>query len=444
MKSLRVGAATVDISPQKPQFLFGYPHVERYSSGIHDPIQSNALYLRCESAEGRLTGEAMFIANDIIFVDKQITHEVRTRIQRQTGISPSSIMVSATHTHSAPVIVDYASNRDDPVVPAADPAYRQFLIDSIVRAGVTAAERAVPASLGFGVTQVEGVGTNRRDPHGPADHEVPIVVVRDHNNRPLACMLVYSMHPTVLHQDSTLVSADFPAFARRYLCSRAFGGPIPVIYHTGTAGNQSPRHVTRANTFAEAERLGSLLGEAVQRALPRLTYHSSVHIQVAQELVDLPRRDFPDPGLAQQMRDDAAERLEELRRREAARQEIRTAETDLFGADEVLTLARAARQGVLEPFYQRCLPAEVQVIAVGPHRYVGWAGELFVEYGLELKQRAAGAFGITMANGELQGYVVTEQAAAEGGYEASNALFSWRSGPLLLDAALRALKRVGR
>ncbi len=34
-----------------------------------------------------------------------------------------------------------------------------------------------------------------------------------------------------------------------------------VIYHTGPCGDQGPRHVTRANTFDEAKRLGHLLGE---------------------------------------------------------------------------------------------------------------------------------------------------------------------------------------
>ena len=68
------------------------------------------------------------------------------------------------------------------------------------------------------------------------------------------------MHPTVLHEDSTLVSGDFPAMTRQYLQEHVLGADCPVLYHTGPSGNQSPRHVTRANTFDEAERLGGLLG----------------------------------------------------------------------------------------------------------------------------------------------------------------------------------------
>ena len=38
---LLAGAATADITPQDSQFLFGYPHVRRYSIGVHDPLLSS-------------------------------------------------------------------------------------------------------------------------------------------------------------------------------------------------------------------------------------------------------------------------------------------------------------------------------------------------------------------------------------------------------------------
>ena len=42
---LTAGSATADITPDRPQFLFGYPHVRRYSTGVHDPLLSSALFL---------------------------------------------------------------------------------------------------------------------------------------------------------------------------------------------------------------------------------------------------------------------------------------------------------------------------------------------------------------------------------------------------------------
>ncbi|MEY4261314.1 MAG: hypothetical protein RLZZ625_150 [Pseudomonadota bacterium] len=43
--TLQAGSSQVDMSPKDSQFLFGYPHVERYSTGINDPLLSSSLYL---------------------------------------------------------------------------------------------------------------------------------------------------------------------------------------------------------------------------------------------------------------------------------------------------------------------------------------------------------------------------------------------------------------
>jgi hypothetical protein len=431
---MRAGAATSDITPVDSQFLFGYPHVARYTTGVHDPLLSSALYLEVEDQE------LLFVANDVIFVSKATTERVRRRIEAAAGVPAGHIMVTATHTHSGPVTVDYVSNEGDPVVPRADPAYLELLEDGIVSAALAARASARPAEAGLAVADGTGVGTNRRDPDGPRDSEVPVLMVRAAGGgEPLACMLVCCMHPTVLHEDSTLVSGDFPAMARHYLQREVLGPDCPIVYHTGPAGNQSPRHVTRANTFAEARRLGETLGRAVARVMPEIAYASSARLQSARAFVDLPRREFPSAAEAQRRQRRARERLERLRQCGASRQEVRTAEVDWFGAEETLTLARAAQEGRIEAFYRECLPAEVQVLKVGPWAYVALPGELFVEYGLAIKRCAPNAFVISLANGELQGYIVTSEAAREGGYEASNALFGPEGGQQLVGAACQLL-----
>jgi hypothetical protein len=45
-----------------------------------------------------------------------------------------------------------------------------------------------------------------------------------------------------------------------------------------------------------------------------------------------------------------------------------------------------------------------------------------------------------MANGETQGYITTKEAAEEGGYEASNALFSYETGLLFVEKTLEMCK----
>ncbi|MGH8018173.1 MAG: hypothetical protein ACREIA_07755, partial [Opitutaceae bacterium] len=252
-------------------------------------------------------------------------------------------------------------------------------------------------------------------------------------------MLVCAMHPTVLHEDSTLITADFPYFTRQYLRRDAMPASCPVLFHQGASGNQSPRHVTRANTFAEAGRIGEILGRNVEDALSSIVYRREVAVQVKGATLDAVPRQFPTSDAAAQQLAAARARYTRLKSEGAARQAVRTAECDVFGAEETAELAGAAADGRLAAAIAACMPAEIQAIKIGPWTFVGWPGEFFVEFALELRRRAPGTFVITMANGELQGYIVTGEAAAKGVYESSNAIFAPSNGPRFIDATLALL-----
>jgi len=432
---LFAGAAVVDISPLDRQFLFGYPHVERYCTGVHDPLLGSALYL----SDGET--DVLLIANDVALLSRQTAERVRRQIEQRTGVSAEHILLSATHTHSGPITVDMLSNEADPVVPPADPGYVAGLEQGMVAAAEAARQAARPAEIARVVADGSCVGTNRHDPGGPADPEVPVFLVRDPGSHAyLAAMLVCSMHPTVLHEDSTLVSADFPGMTRQYLQEQVLGDAAAVLHHTGPAGNQSPRHVTRGNTFDEARRLGHLLGSAIRRAMVDVDFRDTLVLRCRRASVDLPLRRFPGVGAAQARLETAARRLDELRRLGAPPKEVRTAECDWFGAEEELALARAAAEGRVEPIHATVSPAEVMLVELGPWKLVAWPGEVYVEFGLEVKARSPDTYVISLAGGETQGYLVTEEAVRNGWYEAGNALLaSPESGRRLVGATLGLL-----
>jgi hypothetical protein len=438
-QSLAAGAATVDITPGKPMSLYGYPHVPRLSTGVGDPLLSVAVCL--ESA-----GSAVLcIANDVIFVSRATTARVRDRVSAETGIPAGHILIGATHTHSGPATVDYVSNSDDPTVPKVDAAYLACLEDAMSRAAIQAWQSRRPAEAAFISADATGIGTNRHHPDGPSDLSVPVLGIRDRaTGEPIALLLVCTMHPTVLHADSTLVSGDFPAYARSYLQQNVVGASCPIAYFMGAAGDQSPRHVTRANTFAEAERIGHILGRAVETALGTAHYTSHLPLAAGQAWVDLPRRVPPPLAEAEQLMHHARARLEQKMRDGSPAADVRTAECDLFGAEETVAIARAAEQGRLTQALADCLPAEIQVLAIGSHRLVGWPGEFFVEFAARLRDPFPEAHVISCANGDLQGYIVTQEAVDQQRYEAGNALLrSPDAGQIVVDrtiALLQALK----
>jgi neutral ceramidase len=437
--TLLAGTAVRDLTPQKPLFLAGYPHVPRISEGVHDPLLASALYL------GDGSQAQLFIAADALFISAATTAVCRAAIHEATGIPQVSILISATHTHSAPITSSILAWRDDPVVPPPDPDYLEYFHRNIIATGVAAFEGAEPARLAITSAQADGVGCNRLDSGGPFDSEVGLLAVQRQRDRKLAgLLLIYGMHPTVLHEDSRLVSADFPCFTREQL--RKTHPHLITVYHAGPCGNLSPRYHVKSQTFAEAEKLGRRLGDSVLRALEKLgdnDFTQTPPLVSAQTRAELPPNSFLPVAEAEAKLRQARSDYETLKLGNAPHGPIRTAECAVFGCEEALTLARAQASGELRQWQQRFQRAEVQVFRIGDAFIVAWPGEQFVEYALELK-RAAGkrTFAISLANGELQGYIVTPEAAAAGGYEAAFALFRPEAGQRLVNASLSLIKEM--
>ena len=150
------GAAHADITPEGAVFLCGYPHVERISAGVHDRLSSSALFL----SDGDTP--LLFVANDVAAVSKAAAGRSRQRIQRETGIPATHVMITATHTHSGPLTGDMLCAESDPAVPKTDPRYLRRLEDGIVEAAVRAHRNAGPARIGLAIADGSCVGESAR------------------------------------------------------------------------------------------------------------------------------------------------------------------------------------------------------------------------------------------------------------------------------------------
>ena len=439
LNNLKAGAAIANITPEESYFLFGYPFVERMSTGVHDCLLSSVLYLT-DGVE-----QCLFVSNDIIYISKDSTTRIRKAIFDKTGVPITNILIAATHTHSAPVTAELVISANDPIVPRVDKKYLEFVELSAINAACEAFANAVSAEIGFVVGDATGVGTNRHNPSGPKDMEVPTMLVRNLNKEYIACMLVCSMHPTILHEDSTLYSSDIPHYVRETLQKDYLGNDCPVIYFTGAAGNQSPRHVTKANTFEEAKRIGEIVANSVKSKLSnKILYASDLSILASHKLVDLPKREFPTVEWTQNHRNKIKELFEDLKKSSSNPQEIRTAEVNWFGSEELLYLSTLAHSSVVGKAYRSCLPVEIQIVKMGVWSFIAWPGEIFVEYALELKQRFDNVCLITCANGELQGYIITKEAQEKGFYEAGNSFFDFKSGEILIQETVGLLERMNK
>lgn len=435
--SLRSGVAICDISPRKPMFLAGYPHVPRISTGFHDPVLASALFL----SDGRTP--LLLISVDVLFITRESTKLCREEIGRTCSVPATNILISATHTHSAPVTASMLAWREDPVVPSPDAEYMRHFHDGIIQAAQEACKTARPAQLAVSTARIEGVGSNRLAPDGPFDPEAGLILLRA-EGRLIALSLIYGMHPTVLHEDSTLVSSDFPHYTREQI--RAAIPGITTVYHTSACGNLSPRYDVRGQTFPEAERLGRKLGDQVLSAIRELgdtDFRDDISLVATQGFAELLPNRFPSVNEAQTSLEEARSNFLRLQRENARHGPLRTAECIVLGCEEGLTLAKAQAVGETSRLQESYQHAEVQVFRIGDTFLVGLPGEQFVEYALELKRIAPGRTCIaSLANGELQGYIVTPEARTQLCYEAAFSLFAAESGQRLLDTALRLMKEL--
>jgi neutral ceramidase len=436
--TLMAGAATADISPTRPMALFGYPHVERISTGVHDPLLASALYLRNGD------NAVVLVALDLLVLDPPTARAIRRAVARKLAVSEEGVFISCTHTHSGPVTSRLLAWCCDPTVPRPDSAYFEFLLECVLDSVDRAACAAVPAEIAWSTAEARGVGGNRLSPSGVTDPEAGILAVREAGGgRLLAVAAIYGMHPTVLHEDSTLVSSDFPHYARQHLRDE-FGQSLVVLYHTAPCGNQSPRFFVRGQTFAEAERLGRALGRAVALSLAGLDdrqFHTGGPLAGKLRAVDLPRRTLPPVADAERLVAAYRAEYERLKSEQGEPAQVRTAECAVFGAEGTLMLARLDDRGQIEKMLRAYRPIEVQALRIGEGCLAGLPGELFTEYALDIKRRWPGrVFPVSLVNGHLQGYVVTAEAAQAGGYEAlSSVLDGPKAGERLVDAALEVL-----
>src|SRR5688500_18635202 len=96
---LTVGAAAVDVTPPRGCPMAGYYSV-RGAEGTHDLLFAKALVLEKDGVKAAL------VALDLISTTRGLVEESRKLIEKQTGIPGKHVMISATHSHTGPVLWD--------------------------------------------------------------------------------------------------------------------------------------------------------------------------------------------------------------------------------------------------------------------------------------------------------------------------------------------------
>ncbi len=442
---LKAGTALIEITPPQGLELAGYPHYPRYNTGAHDPLYAACLYFNNGQTE------IAMVTLDLLFFSKQHVAEVRRRAEAACGIPAGHIMIGTSHTHSGP----WASGRLDIESLEAGIGqpmeYVEELISKITEILVTAKKNAFDAAFTSGVAfcgAEQGVGGNRRIPGGPHDPLVSVLAVKDMKDVVRGIFVNFTLHPTFIHEWSTVCTADYPAYVRVQLGEMEKNAVVG--FAQGASGNQSSRYYRQGESYDEAERVGRLIGKAAHTVLDKADWQTELDIRVASTTIDVILRDF---GTEEELRAQVAhdekiyKDLYAKYGQSTNRDEYylwQNANLKLLGSEDQLGYILLRKKGLRIELLEDEMPVEIQVIRLGGTCVVGVPGEQFVEYGLYVKAMAGFDMVVynTNTNGCLPGYMYTPESLVTGGYETDTSMLDIKFGRRLVDAILDTTDKV--
>lgn len=421
----------------------GFPlagcRTDRISQGVKDELHARAVVL-----EGGQT--IALVTLDILAVDADTVGKIRALAHKQTGISAENILICATHTHTAAATVPIFNT-----VP--DKTYMEFLIAAAAGAVTGAWVRRKPAVLRLGKEKEESISFNRRvilkdgsviiggleddtpvdtirEIEGGIDPDVDVILAEDEDGNPIAVVTNFACHADIV--TGTEYSADYPAYVEAEV-NAMLGGDFPVLVLTGAGADinhldvlDPPAVATRARYYDpkgrdKCIRFSKILGAKV--ALAALKGEATTpDIRCTSSRLSMPLR-APRPSELEW-----AEKM-------LAQDDIPTKER--IAANEIFRLRDLQRE-------VETVELEIQVMRIGESAILTVPCEVFCEIGLALKKMSEldHAMISALTNG-YEGYMITEKAYENGGYEAQAAFSSkltQHAGELLIQHMREQLK----
>ncbi len=427
--AFKAGFAERDITPD-----IGMEQPGGYGKAFHR-IRHDACKVRASVFDDGKTQVAI-VGLDALIIRRPTVAAARKAIAAKTGLAPESILISASHSHSAgPTGMILPGEYDDGSDQIKKLAYEQsscadanFLAKvehALIDATCDAFEHRAGASAAAGYGADGTVAFNRRflmkdgltrthpgqgnpdivEPAGPIDPQVGVLGAWDSSGKLLGCVVNYACHCTTGPGGT---SADYVFYIEKTI--RGFAGEqAVVVFLPGMAGdvtqvdNRNPYQIKQSGEQV-SELVGGHVGAEALKSLLTLRPGAGSLQPLAFETrtVKIPHRAPSAEHLAQAM---------ELVQRGAPPKGVD--QTDwIFAKETVLVDHRIKRHPIAD--------VEVQAIQVGPAVFLTSPAEYFCQFGLDLKagSKFPVTFPVSLAN-DCVGYVPTEQAFGPhgGGYE---------------------------
>lgn len=430
---LQVGYAREKIHPEESVPLAGYGQTEkRMSENTLDFLQATCVAFK----EGDTT--VLMYSQDLIRSTASWIKEVRNQITQKLGIPAEHIMISATHTHSAP---DSTKN-----IPSIQ-NYRTLYIAQMVKAAEKAVADLAPATLSGTKTDAElnyirhyrmvdgsysgsnfGDWSLKIEDHArDNDPGMQLVKITREGDKKDILMVNWQAHPCNTGGVEKLdISADYIAPLRDKI--EADTG-MHFIYFLGACGDQNATSRLEDHHGLEHQEYGQKLAQYAIDALPNLQPIEGSGIKNTQVIYEGPVNHDDEHLQAEAQQVKAAY--------EAGGRDAGNAVAKKLGISSVYHASAI----LARPSRPQTTTMEINAIRVGGMAFITAPIEMFAAHGSHIKENSP--FGITFvltcAN-DAKGYIPTADAYDYGCYESYTSTFAKGVGEALAEKYVEMLK----
>ncbi|MBL9182564.1 MAG: c-type cytochrome [Verrucomicrobiaceae bacterium] len=431
--TFRAGVATVDISPTEFPRIIAGGFLEGRGEKLADKLFVRSFVLD----DGKM--KIAFAIVDTCMMEQSLIDEAKGIAAKQCGIPVDRMMVSATHTHSAPAAMGCLGTRKDTV-------YARFLTPKIAEAIVAANAALQPARIGWGsfddwehthnrrwirlpgkeVVDPFGQPTGRANMHpgylskdvvgpsGPVDPQLSVIALQTLDGKPLGVLANYSQH----YFGTAPVSADYFGLFCKHLAAKLGqqgdgNGPFVCAMSQGTSGDQMWMDYGAEKKTITIDTYASEVADSAIKALQTVKYVDHAPLGMVEKTLELNYR-VPDEKrlawarpIAAKIENDVPKSKEEVYAREA------------------LILHERQKTSV-----------KLQAIRIGDLSIATLPNEVYAITGLKLRAKSPFKmhFNIELANG-AEGYIPPTEQHELGGYTTWPArtagLEIWAEGDML-------------
>ncbi len=449
LAAFEAGAAVVDVTPTQFPVLVNGGMTSRSADKVVTPINARAIVL--DDGRERLG----IVVVDSCMMPRALLDKAKALAAGRTEIRADRMLISASHSHTAPASMGCLGTD-------ADPNYPKFLCGKLAEALVAAEANLEPARVGWAVGNAAEFTALRRwirrpdriadDPFGnptvranmhagrnwddvtgesgPEDPDLSLISLQAKDGRPIAVLANFSMH---YFGGQQAIGADYFGLFCEGLKSRIAAAqndghpPFVGIMSHGCSGDIWRRDYTKPAASTEnnhtVESFAEGLLDIAMAAYGKITYSEEVDLAMAESRLNLKYR-VPDQQLldwSQQIVDGMGDRPPK-------------STTEVYAREQIILHQRQSTEIV------------VQALRIGDIGIATTPNETYALTGLKMKLQSPlpKTMVIELANGG-DGYIPPPEQLLLGGYNtwpARSAGLEVQAEPKITATALGLLERV--